>query len=159
LAADRKSIVCLGADPEGKFRLLSLPLNGSASSILYEDASRDVTGVALDHLDRRPLNVSLGGAVNELVWLDAVAQKRSQGLEKSFPGMAVNMLPPSDDGLHQLVEISAPDKPSVYLVADYAAHKAEVCGLGTLPHGNRSSKNWTNFSSKNSRGDLQAFCR
>ena len=124
--SDRKSVIAVGIDKDGRSKLLAVPLDGSTQQVLFEDPVRNVTAATLDRLDKRPISVYLDGATVERRWLDPTLQQRFQGLSASFPGSSIDLEAQSADKSRLVARVSAPDKPAIYYVIDYSTHKADI---------------------------------
>jgi dipeptidyl aminopeptidase/acylaminoacyl peptidase len=132
LTVDRKAIVAIGLDQDGRSKLLAVPLDGTAPQVLFEDP---VYGVArefdpdrpwFDRIDNRLLGVSLDGPDSEYRWIDAQYQQRAQALSKNFPGRQVFLGEQSADRSRLVVRVGAADKPDAYYVIDFTTHKADI---------------------------------
>ena len=128
LTSDRKSVIAVGIDKDGRSKLLAVPLDGSPQYVLFEDPVRGVTAVTLDRFDNRPIRVYLDGATVEGRWLDPALQQRFKALSASFPGSSINLEGQSADKSRLVARVSAPDKPATYYLIDYSTHKAEILG-------------------------------
>jgi dipeptidyl aminopeptidase/acylaminoacyl peptidase len=124
--SDRKSVIAVGIDKDGRSKLLAVPLDGSTQQVLFEDPVRNVTAATLDRFDKRPIGIYLDGATVETRWLDPTLQQRFQGLSASFPGSSIDLEGQSADKSRLVARVSAPDKPAIYYVIDYSTHKADI---------------------------------
>jgi dipeptidyl aminopeptidase/acylaminoacyl peptidase len=128
LTADKKAIVSVGLDKDGRSKLLAIPLDGSDPQVLFEDPDAGVSSVALDPVDGHPIAVTLDGMDNTLRYIDPLLAQRQKALRGSFPGMAVEFAGHSPDNNRMLVVTNAPDKPATYYVIDFTTHKADILG-------------------------------
>jgi pimeloyl-ACP methyl ester carboxylesterase len=126
LTVDRKAIVAIGLDQDGRSKLLALPLDGTAPQVLFEDPVYGVAGVIFDRFDQRPLGVSLDGPDSEYRWIDPQYQQRGKALSKNFPGRTIYLGDQSADRSRLLVQVEAPDSPSVFYMIDFTTHKADI---------------------------------
>ncbi len=126
LTDDRKSVIAVGLDKDGRSKLFAVPLDGSAQQVLFEDPVRGVISVTLDRLDKRPIRVYLDGATVEGSWLDPALQQRFKALSASFPGSSIDLEGQSADKSRLVARVSAPDKPAIYYLIDYSTHKADI---------------------------------
>jgi dipeptidyl aminopeptidase/acylaminoacyl peptidase len=126
LTSDRKSVIGVGIDKDGRSKLLAVPLDGSAPQVLYEDPVHGVSGVTLDRFDKQPIRAYLDGATIEGRWLDPTLQQRFKALNGSFPGSSIDLEGQSADKSRLVARVSAPDKPAVYYLIDYSTHKADI---------------------------------
>jgi dipeptidyl aminopeptidase/acylaminoacyl peptidase len=126
LTDDRKAVVAVGIDKDGRSKLLAIPLDGTEQHVLFEDPVRGVTAVTLDRFDKRPIRVYLDGATVDGPWLDPVLQQRFKALSASFPGSSIDLQGQSADKSRLVARVSAPDKPAIYYLIDYTTHKADI---------------------------------
>jgi dipeptidyl aminopeptidase/acylaminoacyl peptidase len=124
--ADGKAVMAMGEDTDGRSKLMTLPLDGSAMHVLFEDPDRPVVGANIDRLDGTLLGVMLGGAQPETVWLSPEAARRHQKLAAAFPGHEVELYGRSADNQKMLARVSSPEQPAVYHLVDYATHRADI---------------------------------
>jgi dipeptidyl aminopeptidase/acylaminoacyl peptidase len=128
LTADRKAIVCVGLDKDGRSKLLGIPLDGSEPRVLFEDKGAGVANVILDRLDARPIAVTLDGPEAALTYIDPASLQRLKALTGIFPGATIDILGQSKDSSMVLAETYGPESPPKYFVIDFATHKARLLG-------------------------------
>jgi len=126
LTADRKLIIAVGLDQDGRSKLLGLPLDGSPAQVLYEDPVRGITGVAMDRFDNHPIRVYSDGPSVQGHWLDSRLEQRFKALQTSIPGTNFDLAGQSADATSLVAAVSAPDRPEVYYLIDYKTHKADI---------------------------------
>jgi dipeptidyl aminopeptidase/acylaminoacyl peptidase len=127
LTVDLKAIVAIGVDQQdGRSKLLAIPLDGTAPQILFEDPVYGVANVSIDRFDYRLLGVYLDGSASPYRWIDPQYQQRAQALSKSFSGRQIYLLDQSQDRSRMVVRAEAADKPSIFYVIDFTAHKADI---------------------------------
>ena len=144
LTSDRKAIIAVGLDRDGRSKLLAVPLDGTAPQVLFEDPTYGVAAVSLDRFDGRPVEVYLDGPNSEGRWIDPQYQARFKTLAASFPGRSVELDGLSADGSRLAARVSAPDKPAIHYLIDFSSHKASILGeeypaLADIPLGKVSA--------------------
>jgi dipeptidyl aminopeptidase/acylaminoacyl peptidase len=129
LTSDEKSLVMSSTTSGGRSGLWTLPLDGSSEGApLLEDEKFDVSGVSYDRITRMPVSASLGGAEQELRWLDKDAEKRFRRIAGAFKGKRVAVYGRSEDGQRVLAHVDAPSSPPVYYFVDFAKGTADTVG-------------------------------
>lgn len=125
--ADRRSVLTLGrACQDEAAKLWSLPLDGSAPTLVYANAELELESVLTDPLDGTVLGVGLGGAAQPVHWLDPQWEKRNQALQKSFKAKWVAFVSRSLDGSKLVARVEDEHVPPTYYLVDYAARKADI---------------------------------
>ncbi len=120
LTSDEKSIVISSKTSSGRSGLWTLPLDGSSEGTpLLDDENYDVSGISYDRITRAPVSASLGGAEQELRWLDKDAEKRFRRVAGAFKGKRVAVYGRSEDGQRVLAQVDAPSSPPVYYFVDF----------------------------------------
>jgi dipeptidyl aminopeptidase/acylaminoacyl peptidase len=133
----RLSLVALSAEngaviARGKFcgdersRLFELPLDGSAARALAEDAEFDVESVITDPIDDKVIGVTLGGGNQGSRWLDPQAERRANGLHKTFPNSTIRVIGRSSNGRRVVVRTESAQQPPIYYLVDYDAKSADI---------------------------------
>jgi dipeptidyl aminopeptidase/acylaminoacyl peptidase len=129
LTSDEKSIVISSTTSGGRSSLWTLPLNGSSEGApLLEDEQNDVLDISYDRITRTPVSASLGGAEQELRWLDKDAEKRFRRVAGAFKGKRVAVYGRSEDGQRVLARVDAPSSPPVYYYIDFTKGTADTVG-------------------------------
>jgi dienelactone hydrolase len=129
LSADGKAVLAIGRNGQANRKLWSIPLDGSAASVLVEHAGADVAGVVADPLTGMPLAVRFAGlSADERVWLDKKAKARDSALRRSFPGSDVWLVGRSEDFQRVVAGVDAPTRPPVYYLVDFSKGNATVVG-------------------------------
>ncbi len=126
LTVDRKAVVAIGLDQDGRSKLLAIPLDGSAPQVLFEDPVYGVARAIFDRFDQRLLGVYLDGPDSAYRWIDSQYVQRAKALSKNFPDREIYLIDQSQDRSRLLARVEAPDKPSVFYVIDFTAHKADI---------------------------------
>ena len=129
LTSDEKSIVISSTSSGGRSSLWTLPLDGSsAGAPLLEDEKNDVSDIAYDRITHTPVSASLGGAEQDLRWLDKDAEKRFRRIAGAFKGKRVAVYGRSEDGQRVLAQVDAPASPPVYYFVDFSKGTADTVG-------------------------------
>ncbi len=127
LNADNTAVVARGAlCGENRVKLWSLPLDGSAMKVLVEDPLRDVEGVLTDPVDDSILAAILAGDEENVRWLDPRAEKRRNGLQRSFGADWVSLYGRSTDGQRVVVRAEFASRPPVFHFVDYGEKRADI---------------------------------
>ncbi len=126
-SADRKAVLALGrACGEDRDKVWSLPLDGSTATASFEDPALGVDDTFTDPVDGSLLGVALGGPDQPTRWLNPQAERRSQGLHKSFGARWVDIVGRSADARRVLARVEDEAHPPTYYMVDYAAKKADI---------------------------------
>jgi dipeptidyl aminopeptidase/acylaminoacyl peptidase len=129
LTADEKSIVISSTSSAGRSSLWTLPLDGSSEGApLLEDQAYDVLGINYDRITGTPVSAFLGGAEQELRWLDKDAEKRFRRVAGAFKGKRVAVYGRSEDGQRVLARVETPSSPPVYYFVDFTKGTADTVG-------------------------------
>jgi dipeptidyl aminopeptidase/acylaminoacyl peptidase len=129
LTSDEKSIVLSSMTSAGRSSLWTLPLDGSSEGApLLEDNKYDISDIEYDRITRTPVSAVLGGAEQELRWLDKDAEKRFRRIAGAFKGKRVAVYGRSEDGQRVLARVDAPSSPPVYYFVDFAKGTADTVG-------------------------------
>ncbi len=128
LTADETGLVISGFTPHGRKSLWMLALDGSAAKPLLEDESNDVSDIDYDRITRTPVSALLGGAEQELRWLDKDAEKRFRAVAAAFKGKRVVVYGRSEDGNRVLAQVDAPSSPPVFYFIDLTKGTADTVG-------------------------------
>jgi dipeptidyl aminopeptidase/acylaminoacyl peptidase len=113
----------------GRSSLWTLPLDGSSEGApLLEDNKYDISDIEYDRITRTPVSAVLGGAEQELRWLDKDAEKRFRRIAGAFKGKRVAVYGRSEDGQRVLARVDAPSSPPVYYFVDFAKGTADTVG-------------------------------
>lgn len=128
LTSDEKSIVVSSTTSAGRSGLWTLPLDGSAAGAPLLEDENDVSDITYDRITRTPVSASLGGAQQELRWLDKDAEKRFRRVAGAFKGKRVAVYGRSEDGQRVLARVDAPSSPPVYYFVDFSKGTADTVG-------------------------------
>jgi dipeptidyl aminopeptidase/acylaminoacyl peptidase len=128
LTADRKAIVSVGLDQDGRSKLLAIPLDGTAYKVLFENPNLGVASTTLDPVDGHPIAVDLDGPNGTLQYIDPVLVQRDHALNGAFPGATLEFAGHSPDNSRMLVKAFAADKSPTYYIIDFTTHKADILG-------------------------------
>jgi hypothetical protein len=107
-------------------KVWSLPLDGSAMTILVEDPQSDAGGAIYDAFDGRPLAISMSGSEVPMRWLDAQAERRYASLKRTFGSPEVYIYGRSADAKRVVVYAEKPGQAPVYYLVDYVAKTADI---------------------------------
>lgn len=128
VAADRSSVIGIGARGGERIRLWSIPLSGAGPQPLYAHPQHDVEGVILDTYDRSLKGVRLGGIDQQIFWLDNATEMRVKSVEAALPGRRAEIFGYTRDGKQVLAYATSRNHPGVYYVIDFSTNRAEVVG-------------------------------
>jgi dipeptidyl aminopeptidase/acylaminoacyl peptidase len=128
LTRDGTAIVALGLEDQDKSKLMALPLDGTATSVLFEDPGQEVANVKRDRFTLVPKAAVTGGTNPEVRWFDPADQRRSDAVLKAFPGRRVNLYSQSQDGQRVVAYVDSPSVPPSYYLVDFKTHKADTIG-------------------------------
>jgi cephalosporin-C deacetylase-like acetyl esterase len=128
ISADGKTVVTVGPGDDGRVRLWSVPLDGSAPQDMFPDATDDVDFVLVDQFAGMPVGVRLGGVREQPRWLDADAERRYHTVAKAFPGREIFVYGRSQSNTRVLAQVQGPSSPPVYYLVDFTTHRADIVG-------------------------------
>ncbi len=128
LSADENALLAIGARGGPLDKLWSLPLDGSAASVLAADTEREIESVLLDPHSEVAVAATLGGANNDSRWIDTQAEARYNAIQKAFAGSYYRLEARSVDHKRVLVRVWGSAAPPVYYVVDYARKTADIVG-------------------------------
>jgi dipeptidyl aminopeptidase/acylaminoacyl peptidase len=126
LLADGSAVVLLATNGRSHQVAWALPLDGSPAQVIVEDKFDDITNLVTDPYSGAIIGADIGGSHEQVHWLDAAAQHRSDVLLRSFPGRRVEIDGWSQDGTKVLARVETPSSPPVYYLVDFTAHKADI---------------------------------
>lgn len=127
LNVDNTAVVALGSlCGENRVKLWSLPLDGSPMKAIVEDPASDVLNLFTDAVDNTVIAASFVGTDMGTRWLDPRAEKRRNGLIRSFGAEWVSILGRSSDGQRIVVRANYISKPSVFHFVDFGAKRADI---------------------------------
>lgn len=126
LNADNTAVLAVGSlCGEERVKLWSLPLDGSPMKALIEDPALDVEGFISDPYDGTIFGVNFAGDGNDR-WLDERAQKRRNGLRRSFGVDRVYLYGRSADNQRVVVRAEGQSRAPVFHFVDYGAKRADI---------------------------------
>jgi dipeptidyl aminopeptidase/acylaminoacyl peptidase len=128
LTPDRKAIVAIGENDSDRSRAWSLPLDGSAETVLFEDPQADVTGATIDPATGVIVGYHTGGMNPDIHWIEKTRLAQQRALDKAFPGRQAYVTDRSMDGQQLLVIVESAESPPVYYLVDLATHRADIVG-------------------------------
>jgi dipeptidyl aminopeptidase/acylaminoacyl peptidase len=124
--ADHTAVLMVGSlCNEERVKLWSLPLDGSPMKALVEDPALDVEGFVTDPYDGTVFGATLAGDGN-IHWLDERAEKRRNGLRRSFGTEQVHLYGRSADNQRVVVLAEGQSRAPVFHVVDYGAKRADI---------------------------------
>jgi dipeptidyl aminopeptidase/acylaminoacyl peptidase len=126
LLADGTAVVVLAANGRAHQAAWALPLDGSPARLIAEDPDADITSVYMDRHTGAIVGVFVSGSVTNVHWLDPLAQRRQEVLQRSFPGREVTIYGSTVDGTKTLARVETPSNPPVYYLVDFATHRADI---------------------------------
>jgi dipeptidyl aminopeptidase/acylaminoacyl peptidase len=126
LLADGTAVVVLATNGRAHQAAWALPLDGSPAKLIAEDPDADITNVFTDQYTDAIVGIYVSGSVADVHWLDPLAQRRQEVLQRSFPGRQVGIYGWTLDGTKTLARVETPSSPPVYYLVDFAAHRADI---------------------------------
>jgi dipeptidyl aminopeptidase/acylaminoacyl peptidase len=120
-----KAIVALGANGTNRSQAWSIPLDGSAVTLLHANPEFDVD-VAIYDENRNAVVGVRGTSDFETHWFDPKFASQQKSLENAFKGMDVDVLDRSAGGRRVLVEVDSPSQPAVYQLVDFDQKRADI---------------------------------
>lgn len=128
LTADQQAIIAVGPNKAGRVVAWSIPRNGAAISVFFEDPANDVESLVRDPYSGAPIGMKLGGLAQSVHWLDADAEQRYDSVASAFKDRNVTILGRSADGTRAIARVDSPSHPAVYYFVDFATNKADTVG-------------------------------
>lgn len=126
ISSDNLAVIAEGSlCDERRVKLWSLPFDGSAMKALIEDPLLDVEETITDPFDDTVLGAILSGDDNRR-WLDPRAEKRRNGLKKSFGAEWVSLQGRSSDNQRVVVRVDGASRPPVFHFVDYGEKRADI---------------------------------
>ncbi|MCC7198854.1 MAG: S9 family peptidase [Gammaproteobacteria bacterium] len=122
----RDSIIAIDSDEGARAKAWSIPLDGSAARVLYEDLQFDVEGTIFDRTGSL-LGLRLGGLDQRFHWFDQDARSRQEWVSAAFPGRRLSIDRYRTAG-RALVGVSGSGYPGTYYLVDFATGRAEAAG-------------------------------
>jgi acetyl esterase/lipase len=110
---------------EERVKVWSLPLDGSPMKAVVEDPALDVEDFITDPYDGTFFGAVLAGDDN-FRWLDQRAEKRRNGLRRSFGADRVYLYGRSADNQRVVVLAESPSRAPVYHFVDYGEKRADI---------------------------------
>jgi pimeloyl-ACP methyl ester carboxylesterase len=128
LTRDESAIFVVAPNSLGREILETLPLDGAAMQVLFEDPVHGVVGVTHDWLTHVPLGVIMTGPEHTIHWIDKDAEQRFRSIAAAFPGKRVRVEAHSENGERVLAWVGGPSNPPIYYIVDFKTHKADIVG-------------------------------
>lgn len=128
VTADRNAIIAIGDNGTSHSKAWSLPIDGSAASVAFEEPGVDVSSAIVASDTGVVLGYRLSGSDPRVEYVDPDRAALRRALEKAFPDRSVYIVDRSTDGQRLLVETESATHPSMYYLVDRAAHKADIIG-------------------------------
>lgn len=128
LSADEKAVLAVGSRGGPLDKLWSLPLDGSAATVLAENSQLPVEGIIRDPLSDAIVAAQFGGISSENIWLDPQAQQRYRSIGRAFADSRHQLLARSLDQKRVLVRVWSASTPPVYYLVDFATKTADIVG-------------------------------
>lgn len=128
LNKEETALIVSSKTSDARRGLWLLPLDGSEGRPLLEDEANDISDVQYDRITREPVSASIGGASQELRWLDPEAEKRFRRIAGAFKGKRVAMYGRSEDGNRVLAQVDGPSSPPVFYFVDFTKGTADTVG-------------------------------
>jgi dipeptidyl aminopeptidase/acylaminoacyl peptidase len=126
--ADGTAVWLLGEDTDGRYKLWSLPLDGSPRKLVPEDPQHDVNRVTIDGDTGALEAVWVGPTDDNPTWFDKAEEQRHAVMSNAFPKLQVDFLSHSDDKHLQILSTSGAASPPVYYLIDLKSHRASIVG-------------------------------
>ncbi|HET7757821.1 MAG TPA: prolyl oligopeptidase family serine peptidase [Steroidobacteraceae bacterium] len=128
VSPDGKTVIAIGAGEDGRDRLWSIPLDGSAPRDLLPDITDNVVGFVYDPLTGATVGAQVGGLIESTRWIDGQAERRFKEVAKAFPERDVALIGRSQSGTRVVAYVEGPSHPPVYYLVDFTTHRADVIG-------------------------------
>jgi dipeptidyl aminopeptidase/acylaminoacyl peptidase len=128
LLADGSALVLLAANGRSHQAAWALPLDGSPPRLLVEDPDADITSTYTDRNTGAIVGVYVSGAKTSVHWLEPLAQKRYDVLQRSFTDRQVSVYGWTADGTKTLAQVQTASSPPMYYLVDFTTHRADIAG-------------------------------
>lgn len=126
LNADNTAVFAVGSlCNEERVKLWSLPLDGSPMKVVVEDPALDVEGFITDPYDGNVFGVDLAGDGNTR-WFDERAEKRRNGLRRSFGADQVYLYGRAANNQRVVVRSEGQSRAPVFHFVDYGEKRADI---------------------------------
>jgi|HubBroStandDraft_1064217.scaffolds.fasta_scaffold19020_1 dipeptidyl aminopeptidase/acylaminoacyl peptidase len=126
LLPDDSGIVLLASNGHAHQAAWMVPLDGSPQKLLMEDPNADLTGAFTDAYTGAIIGFYASGTKTSVQWLDPVAQRRQDVLQRSFPNQQVDVYGWSIDGDKTLARVQSPSSPPIYYLIDFKSRRADI---------------------------------
>jgi dipeptidyl aminopeptidase/acylaminoacyl peptidase len=126
--ADGTAVWLLGEDTDGRYKVWSLPLDGSPRKLVFEDPQHDVNRVTIDGNTGTLEAVWVGPTDDKPTWFDKTEERRRAAMINAFPGLRVEFESHSDDKHLQILSTSGAASPPVFYLIDLQSHRASIVG-------------------------------
>ena len=126
LLPDDSGLVLLASNGHAHQAAWTLPLDGSPQKLLTEDPDADLTAAFADAYTGAIIGFYASGTKTNVQWLDPVAQRRQDVLQRSFPNRQVDVYGWTIDGDKALARVQSPSSPPVYYLIDFKSHRADI---------------------------------
>jgi dipeptidyl aminopeptidase/acylaminoacyl peptidase len=126
LLPDDSGIVLLANNGRAHQAAWMVPLDGSSQKLLMEDPDADLTAAFTDAYTGAIIGFYASGTKTSVKWLDPIAQRRQDVLQRSFPNQQVDVYGWSIDGDKTLARVQSPSSPPVYYLIDFKSHRADI---------------------------------
>jgi dipeptidyl aminopeptidase/acylaminoacyl peptidase len=126
LLPDDSALVLLASNGHAHQSAWTLPLDGSPQKLLAEDPDADITAAFADAYTEAILGFYESGTKTSIRWLDPVAQRRQEVLQRSFPNYQVEVYGWTIDGSKTLARVQSPSSPPIYYLVDFKTRRADI---------------------------------
>ena len=126
LLPDDSALVLLASNGHAHQSAWMVPLDGSPQKVLAEDPDADITAAYTDNHTGAIVGFYVSGTKTKVQWLDPVAQRRQEVLQRSFPNSAVEVYGWTIDGAKTLALVQTPSSPPIYYLIDFKTHRADI---------------------------------
>jgi dipeptidyl aminopeptidase/acylaminoacyl peptidase len=128
LSPDGRSVLAVGHNGGSHSKVWAIALDGSGTTVFFEDAEDDVEAIETDLTNGAPIGAYIGGLNARLHFFDPKMLSRQTALAKAFPGRRVKLLDRSHDSKRVIVKVDSPMHPAVFYLVDFATGKADTAG-------------------------------
>jgi dipeptidyl aminopeptidase/acylaminoacyl peptidase len=126
LLPDDSGLVLLATNGHAHQCAWMLPIDGSPQKLLAEDPDADLTAAFVDAYSGSIIGFYASGTKTNVEWLDPVAQRRQDVLQRSFPNQRVDVYGWTTDGAKTLARVQSPTSPPIYYLIDFKTHRADI---------------------------------
>ena len=120
------ALMSIEPDSDGRRKLWSLPLDGSARKVALEEPDQDVQGAFYDLVSDELQGVRVFGAQKDTIWFDKAEQQRQEMLRHSFARLRCVVVSESANKQLAAIRVDGAASPPVFYLVDLASHQATL---------------------------------